>query len=56
LDKRGARLQAFELSKASLADPRNPELLHNIAVLFEYAGDRERAALAQRLASDATPD
>lgn len=56
LDQGGARRQAFGLAKASLSDPRNPELLHNLAVLFAYAGDPERAALARRLASEATPD
>ncbi|MFY9944030.1 MAG: SH3 domain-containing protein [Desulfobacterales bacterium] len=56
LDKRGAQRQAFELAKVSLTDPRNPDLLHNLAVLFEYAGDKQRAALAQGLANEATPD
>jgi hypothetical protein len=56
LDKGGARRQAFELAKASLADPRNPELLHNLAVLFAYAGDKQRAALATRLANEVTPN
>ncbi|MFY9943358.1 MAG: SH3 domain-containing protein [Desulfobacterales bacterium] len=56
LNKEVPRGLAFELAKASVADPRNPELLHNLAVLFEYAGDPERAALAQRLASEETPD
>jgi hypothetical protein len=56
VNKEGARRQAFDLAKVSLADPRNPELMHNIAVLFAYAGEPERAALAQRLAGEATPD
>jgi hypothetical protein len=56
LDKEGARREAFDLAKASVFDPRNPELLHNLGVLFRYAGDAERAALAQRLASEARPN
>lgn len=56
LNKGDAQRQAFELANASLSDPRNPELLHNLAVLFEYAGDAGRAELARRLASEVMPD
>jgi hypothetical protein len=44
---------AFELVDAALLDPRNPELLRNITVLFRSAGDGERAAKADRLAKQA---
>lgn len=44
---------AFELADASLADPRNTDILNNLAVLFRYAGDPDRAALAERLAEEA---
>ena len=50
LDRRTLRSIAFRLAEASLEDPRNTDVLHNLAVLFEYAGDTERAALAGRLA------
>ena len=53
LSKRGARDQAYALAKISLSDPRNPDLLHNLAVLFAYAGDGERADLARQLAETA---
>jgi hypothetical protein len=52
LDRRTLRSIAFRLAEASLEDPRNTDVLHNLAVLFEYAGDTERAALAGRLAEE----
>lgn len=44
---------AFELADASLDDPRNTDVLNNLAVLFRYARDNERASLAERLAREA---
>jgi hypothetical protein len=45
------RTIAFDLAQASLDDPRNPEVLQNLAVLFAYAGEGERARLANELAN-----
>lgn len=45
---------AFELANDSLADPRNTDILSNLAVMFRYAQDVERANLADRLAREAT--
>lgn len=45
------RSLAFDLANASLIDPRNPDVLHNLSVLFEYAGDMERANRAAQLAA-----
>jgi hypothetical protein len=53
LDKRTVRSLAFKLAEASLADPRNTDVLHNLSVLFRYAGDSERAELAGSLAAQA---
>lgn len=53
VDRESLRSIAFDLVDAALLDPRNPELLRNIAVLFRSAGDAERAAKADRLAEQA---
>lgn len=53
VDREALRTIAFQLVDAALLDPRNPELLQNIAVLFRSAGDAERAAKADRLAQSA---
>jgi hypothetical protein len=50
LDPSRVREIAFELAKASLTDPRNTDVLSNLAVLFRYAGEGQRAALAEKLA------
>ncbi len=42
---------AFELAEASQYDPYNLDVLHNLAVLFEYVGDKERSQLARTLAT-----
>ena len=44
----------FRLADASLRDPRNPDVLHNLSVLFSYARDAERSALAARLTDKAS--
>lgn len=44
---------AFELANASLADPRNTDILNNLGVLFRYTRDNQRAQLAERLAREA---
>jgi hypothetical protein len=44
-----ARTIAFELAQASQYDPRNQDVLHNLSVLFAYAGDQGRARLAKSL-------
>lgn len=51
LDKAALRSTAQELVDAALLDPRNPEILNNIAVLFRSTGDAERAAKAEHLAA-----
>jgi hypothetical protein len=53
VDAPSLRAIAVDLVDAAALDPRNPELLHNIAVLFRRAGDPERAAKAERLAEAA---
>jgi hypothetical protein len=53
VDREALRAIAFQLVDAAFLDPRNPELLQNIAVLFRSAGDAERAATADRLARPA---
>jgi hypothetical protein len=52
LDPAWVRDTAFTLARASLDDPRNADVLNNVAVLFDYAGESERAALARRIARD----
>jgi hypothetical protein len=54
LDRERLRKIAFDLADAAVLDPRNPELMHNMAVLFRRAGDAERATKAERLAEQAT--
>jgi hypothetical protein len=41
---------AFNLAESSLLDPKNIDILHNLAVLFEYAGQTEKSILARSLA------
>jgi hypothetical protein len=45
---------AFDLADASLSDPDNADVLHNLGVLFQYAGDEKRATLARTLAAQKT--
>ena len=45
---------AFDLANASLYDPRNSDVLSNLAVLFDYAGDAKRSELARTLAQKYT--
>jgi hypothetical protein len=42
---------AFDLADASLSDPDNADVLHNLSVLFQYVGDEKRANLARTLAA-----
>jgi hypothetical protein len=42
-----------ELALVSMSDPRHVPTLKNLATLFSYLGDTERAGLASRLAEDA---
>ncbi len=44
---------AYELAEASIEDPLNVDILHNLAVLFRYVGDSKRSALAEQLAQKA---
>jgi hypothetical protein len=53
LDPEQVRAVAYELAEIALVDPRNIDVLGNLEVLFTYAGDSARAALAKRLASEA---
>ena len=50
VDRQALQVIATRLVDAAFLDPRNPELLHNIAVLFRAAGDPARAAKAEQLA------
>lgn len=43
------REAAYEAAEATRLDPRNTDLLHNLALLYRWLGDAERAALAERL-------
>lgn len=43
---------AERLAEASLLDPRNTDVLNNLAVLFGYVGDDTRAMLAENLARE----
>lgn len=47
---------ADELARASLEDPRNIDVLENLAVLFDAAGDGRRAGLARDIVQKATGD
>jgi hypothetical protein len=42
-----------EAAEALQADPRNTELLHNLAVLFDYLKEPEKATLARELLGEA---
>lgn len=53
LDRGKVRAIAFDLAQHSLVDPGNIDVLHNLAVLFSYSGDQERARLAQTLEMEA---
>ena len=46
------RKVATTLAQASQDDPRNTEVLDNLAVLFRVLGDERRASLARRLSSE----
>ena len=52
-DRAQVGAMAFQLAEASVSDPDNADVLHNLAVLFEYAGDEKRASLARSLAEQA---
>lgn len=43
---------AFDLAQASQDDPRNLDVLHNLEVLFRYAGDEQRAETAHAIAAE----
>jgi hypothetical protein len=47
------RSAAFEAAEATVVDPRNADLLHNLQVLYRWLGDTERAELAARLMEQA---
>jgi hypothetical protein len=49
IDRDLVRGVADDLAQASMDDPRNADVLHNLAVLFEYAGETRRAELARSL-------
>jgi len=49
-DRERVRALAFDLADASLADPGNVDVLRNLAILFAYVGDEQRAKLARSLA------
>jgi hypothetical protein len=51
LDPGFVRDVAFDLAEASQGDPRNLDILHNLDVLFTYAGDPQRAEAARAIAS-----
>jgi hypothetical protein len=51
LDRNFVRDVAFDLAEASQGDPRNLDVLHNLDVLFTYAGDRPRAEAARAIAA-----
>ena len=53
LPKAPIRGLADELARASLDDPRNSDVLENLAVLFDAAGDGRRAGLARDIAQTA---
>ena len=53
LPKAPIRRLADELARASLDDPRNSDVLENLAVLFDAAGDGRRAGLARDIAQTA---
>ena len=49
-DREAVRAIADELTEAALLYPGDPDLLHNLAVLFDYVGDPARAQKARTLA------
>jgi hypothetical protein len=49
LDPEKVRALANRLARASLDDPGNLDLLHNLSVLFGFLGDLDRSLLAQTL-------
>lgn len=53
LDNAFVRKVATGLAQASQDDPRNTEVLDNLAVLFRVLGDERRAGLAARLSVEA---
>ncbi|MGB0134991.1 hypothetical protein, partial [Dokdonella sp.] len=53
LDNTFVRGIATGLAKASQDDPRNTEVLDNLAILFQVLGDERRATLASRLSLEA---
>lgn len=46
---------AFRLAEASQYDPRNEDVLQNLAVIFRLAGDIGRAKLAQSIIEQSSP-
>lgn len=50
-DRERIRQIAFDLADASLSDPDNADVLHNLSILFAYAGEQKRAELAKSLAA-----
>jgi hypothetical protein len=52
LDPKFVHDVAFDLAEASQADPRNLDVLHNLEVLFTYAGDESRASAARSIAAE----
>ncbi len=55
LPQEAIRRLADDLAKASLDDPRNVDVLENLAVLFDAVGDQRRAGLAREIAQKAGP-
>jgi hypothetical protein len=51
LERAFVRDVAFDLAEASQDDPRNLDVLHNLEVLFRYAGDEQRAEAARAIAA-----
>ena len=51
LDPSFVRDVAFDLAEAAQGDPRNLDVLHNLEVLFRYAGDAQRAETARTIAA-----
>jgi hypothetical protein len=51
-DREQIRRMAFDLAEVSLSDPNNVDVLHNLSILFAYAGEQKRADLAKSLAAE----
>ena len=49
ISKSAVEAMASDLAKASLLDPKNIDILRNLAVLFEYTGQTEKSMLARSL-------